>query len=297
MKINKNIPYDHYHCVVGIGFYFSGQRINSKGEVTIVKPTKLFNNLISSLLRLRDNEQERKERWLYVIIDDDSPYKSDELYKIVTTELESYVYIQLQSNVGVGGKENIIQSIALQYADFVFRLDADVKLITSINGLFDAFSEITNLGVATIRAGFIGNLYFYQNPTDKYIFTAQIGNGVLWSVKALKRIGIANNALRYFEDLDLVYKAKYEGLSSVMVMNVVGNTISSGTGGTASFERQQESAKLLVNSNPLVSYSISKIGKPIIRYNKNYGKVALFDSFIINKESPSEIAQSILKQL
>jgi hypothetical protein len=96
----------------------------------------------------------------------------------------------------------------------------------------------------------------------------------------LKRIGIANNALRYFEDLDLVYKAKYEGLSSVMVMNVVGNTISSGTGGTASFERQQESAKLLVNSNPLVSYSISKIGKPIIRYNKNYGKVALFDSFI-----------------
>jgi hypothetical protein len=75
MKINKNIPYDHYHCVVGIGFYFSGQRINSKGEVTIVKPTKLFNNLISSLLRLRDkrttNEKERRVGMSMIIIDDD----------------------------------------------------------------------------------------------------------------------------------------------------------------------------------------------------------------------------------
>jgi hypothetical protein len=294
MKIESKILRSRYDCVVGCGYYFSGHRIDKNGEEKPLNMDRVFAPLLKSLDQLRKDEKESGQHWLYILLNDCSPYDSPEL-GMKLKQMDSYIYIQPDENVGCGGKENILQAIGKEFAPYLFRVDADVELTNSILPLFHAMEVIPNLGAATINAGFMGGMITYANPGKLYVPTAQIGNAVIWKTAALNLIGLSNPRLRYFEDLDLVYKARHLGINSVMVTSVIGKTVSSGCGGTMSFELQQESAKLMVATNPLVSYSLNRKGKPIIRYNKYY--VPGMFGLVPIAEPPSTVALQILKEI
>jgi len=295
MKIEKRIISDQYDCVVGCGYYFSGYRVDSHG---VKKPERNVANNFTPMLRsldsLRMDEKESKANWLYVIVNDLSPFDSKEIWESVQ-KCNNYIYVWLDKNVGCGGKENIIQSISSRYSKRLFRFDADVNLTSTILPLFEAFDNIHNLACATINAGFMGGMLTYNQPNERYISTTQIGNAVIWNTETFEEVGFSNPNLRYFDDLDLVYKALHKGYESVMVTSVTGKTRSSGCGGTMDFSKQKDSANILVESNPLVTYHLSSKGKPHIRYNKHY----VVDIFGRNpiKEPPSKTAAHILKKL
>lgn len=270
MRIVKRIQQSKFDCVIGIGYYFSGFRVDASGEKKRIDMNKSINTILHTIELLNRNEKALKQNWLYVIVNDKSPYDNPIILDFIRSNANSYIYIWLDENVGVGGKENILQTIGTWYSDRVFRVDADVFLMTTIKPLFEAFKQVPQLGCSTINAGYIGNMLTYQNPNQLYISTAQIGNAVMWDTNVLKKIGFCNPELRYFEDLDLVYKAKWQGYASVMTTSVVGKTVSSGCGGTMDFKKQQQAAKLMIDTNPLVTFYLNQKGKPIIYYNKNY---------------------------
>ena len=294
MHVEKRLLYPEYDCVIGWGYYFSGVRVKSTGEKKAINLEKQFYDILISMDSLRSDMHRTGSKWLFVLINDKSPYDSPALLDSLRM-FDSYVYVKLDENVGCGGKENILQSIGTYYAPRLFRIDADVRLLTPIDPLFEAFHVFPKLGCVTINAGFMGGMLSFNHPNAMYINTAQIGNAVMWDTGVLKEIGCSNPKLRYFDDLDLVYKAKYRGYNSVMVTAVKGRTVSSGCGGTMDFTKQQECARLMEKTNPLISVRLNAKGKPIIRYNKNYS-TELFGNQI-PKERMSDVAYNILTEL
>lgn len=295
--LEKQIRYSKYDCVIGCSYYYSGSRIDTHGvKKALPNIGKCFQPLIQTLERLKQDERESGMHWLYVIINDQSPYDSPLIQEVVRS-LPSYVFINMKANVGIGHKDNILQTIGTKYSDKVLLFDCDVHITTSIQPLFQAFKDLPKLGCATINAGWMGGLLTYQFPSSKYIPTAQIGNARMWDTKIMKeKTGYSSIYLKYFNDLDQVYKLLWLGYESVMVTSVIGKTKpSGGAAGTMNMERQIADATYMCKQNPLVSFSKNKYGKPIIRFHKDYGLGLFADTFV--KELPSGVALSIVKKL
>jgi hypothetical protein len=282
-----------YKCVVGIGFYFSGFRIDARGAKKPISESKLFQPILHTIETL-NSDAAIKNNFCLIILDDASPLKPSSLISKLS-ETNDVIHIQLKENRGIGDKENILQNIGIRLSERVFRLDADVALDSSIQPLFDAFESIPKLSCATINAGFMGYM-LTRNCKYPYIRTAQVGNAIMYDSAVIRKIGFSDPRLKYFNDLDWVYRTWDLGMTSVMACGVTGKTLSSGCGGSATTALRVADAEYLVSSNRSLSFCLRR-GMPTIYYRRQPSS-GFFDPRPEGRYVPeSALAGAVVKDL
>lgn len=264
-SLEFRLPRRRYKCVVAVGYHFSGRRVDSSGRELKINVGRLFRPMYETLETFQRDPALNGSALL--VVDDSSPLEPPDLCRYLANH-PAYAFVRLRVNVGVGGKENVIQGVGSALSSRVFRVDADVGLRPGARPLFDAFDVIGNLSCATINAGFIGYILSKDASAMPYVVTSQIGNAVMYNSDVFKTVGYSDPELRYFEDLDWVYRTWDAGYTSVMAMKVTGRTVSSGCGGTANPDIRREAARLVCLKNRSLSFTLRKSGKtPIIRYH------------------------------
>jgi hypothetical protein len=277
-----------YKVVVGAGFYYNNTKIKSDGKLVKTNSSTFFKNFHHTIDLLK--EDPACENALFVLIDDCSPTKLD---RMVSWTDRPFIYIELEKNVGVGGKENILQYFAVNFAEYLFRIDNDVKLLDSVQPCFDIFEKESSAGIVTINAGFCAYHLMKKCKKDYVQSGSAIGNATLIPSRLFEKISYSMPQLRFFEDIDLYSKFKYQGYHSYMSKLTKGNTNSSGAG--INFERRQEMADILTASNPLLQYHLNKKGMPIFSMSKSYR--GIFRISEIPKTSPSFLSLQILNEV
>jgi len=285
-KVNAKIDHPFYDVVVGLGLYLTGEMF--KNDKIIKKDMgKEVSRLIESIEVLRGEFKKGGREALLVVIDDCSPYKVD-----LTGAFDNYCIVELAENVGIGHKENILETVAQDWSQFLFRFDQDVKIMGPMEPLFDAFSKVPKLFCAGINSGFIGAMMSASHKGEDYVHTPQLANGVMEWTKYFDTIGYTDPNLKYFHDLDLFYRARDNGYETVMVMESKGSAVASRAAGTMAYDKVQDEAKYLVESNPSLKYYISKKGLPHIQY-RPLNRTGVLDPQPIKKVPPSELALAI----
>jgi hypothetical protein len=288
--INFNIEYNvepkHYDVVVGLGLYLTGKMLKD-GKLLEKNLDKEKERLLATLNVLQRELQQEDEGALLLIIDDCSPHKVD-----LRGVFDNYCIVELEENVGIGHKENILETVATSFAPLLFRFDQDVKIKGPMKPLFDAFDKVDNLFGAGINSGFIGAMISAAHKGEEFVFTPQLANGVLEYTPLFSTIGFTDPNLKYFHDLDLFYRARDRGYQTVMAMECKGSAVAARAAGTMDFSKVQQEAEYLVNSNPSLKFYISKKGLPHILY-RPYKDGCLFAPPVIKTVPSSDLALSI----
>src|SRR5574343_39889 len=268
--------------VVAIGYYIQPHRISIDGVKKKLNPNKIVDITLCNIENIRN---EMGDDIVFLLFNDDSPVEIPKESVLNAASKNPVLIARPNENQGVGGKENFMQSVSNYLgAKYMFTVATDVKLTSNISPLFDAFSVFPNTFITVVNAGFIGNLFSRIKKGERFIETAQIGNALCYRVDLFDEVGYVDPKMRYFEDLDLIYRAQQFGYTSYMDMSVTGKTTSSGAGGTSTFDLKLEWAKYLAEVSPYLSYSIDKRNRSIIRKNtKNKG---------LMKDKPRRVRQS-----
>src|SRR4030067_3638226 len=151
-KVDSRINQDRYDGAVGLGLYLTGKMLKN-AKLIEKKMDAEISRLVKTIQVLKDEFYGSNDKTvLWIVIDDCSPYKVD-LRKVFE---DDYCIIELMENVGIGHKENILETGAKGWAPFLFRFDQDVRIKGPIKPLFDAFDHVNKLFCAGINSGFIG---------------------------------------------------------------------------------------------------------------------------------------------
>lgn len=272
--------------VVAIGYYIQPHRISIDGVKKKLNPNKIVDITLGNIENI---QREMGDDTVFLLFNDASPVSIPKGAILNAAPKNPVLVARPNENQGVGGKENFMQSMSNYLgAKYMFTVAADVKLTSNIFPLFDAFSAFPSTFITVVNAGFIGNLFERTKSGERFIETVQIGNALCYRVELFEEVGYVDPKMRYFEDLDLIYRAQQYGYTSYMDMSVTGKTTSSGAGGTSTFDLKLEWAKYLSEVSPYLSYSIDKRNRIIIRKNtKNKG---------LMRGKPRWVGQSALSQ-
>ena len=253
-------PNKKYEYNIAVGYWLSGIKIDSQGNKKEIDQKKSKKILLDSLNILSKNNKNA----LFTILDDCSPIPIPEV--LDSLEGNPVIVVQLLQNQGVGGKENILQSISKKFSDFYFRFDADVKFTKCpVDSLRKAFQDCPNLGMAVINAGFLGAMTCGKKDGPNYVqIKGAVGNGAMVPTKIFNQVGFSDPTLRYFEDVDMAIRIYSQGYRIVMVQSAQGTTTQSGAG-TEPGDRPIY-AQYLQKLNPGVKVSYNSNGMPIIRW-------------------------------
>jgi len=285
-NIEQCIEQKDYDVVIGLGLYLTGRML--KNDKLVEKSIdKEKERLINTLNVLRREFEQEDEEALLLVIDDCSPHKVD-----LTGVFDNYCIVELEENVGIGHKENILETVAASFAPLLFRFDQDVKIKGPMKPLFDAFDKVDSLFCAGINSGFLGAMISAAHKGEEFVFTPQLANGVLEDTRLFKTIGFTDPNLKYFHDLDLFYRARDYGYQTVMAMECKGSAVASRAAGTMDYNKVQEEAKYLVVSNPSLMFYISKKGLPHIQYRPQ-NRESIFGTALPKKTPSSQLALKI----
>jgi hypothetical protein len=294
-KFKVNITHsDKFDVVVGVGIYLTGKMLK-EGKMIEKKLDREIKKLNETVTTLKEEFIKNNKKVLLLVIDDASPNKVD-----LSWIFNDYCIIELEDNVGIGHKENILETVAKYFAPFLFRFDQDVKIKGPIEPLFKAFEDMDDLFCAGIESGFIGAMYSRTYKDQEYVITPQLANGVMEKTSCFDIIGYTDPQLKYFHDLDLFYRAKDHGFKTAMVMESKGSAVASRAAGTMDMSKIQEEAKYLIESNKSLSYYVSKKGLPHIMYRPmaRWGIVTHFPiKFVKSTELSQRILTGILRYL
>jgi len=153
----------HYEFGFGCGFYFSGKRqITKKGVTTAVpynheKQIKTFEETLAKMAASAKAEGGCP----FIIVDDASPVEVEPERIAEIVGENPMLYLRVDENVGVGGKENILQRALVDRCKYVLKFDVDVqfdsmpldKIRKGFKTLADAWTITTCIAYFALRGG------------------------------------------------------------------------------------------------------------------------------------------------
>ena len=211
-KLVRWDPKGTYKYGIGCGWYLNGmRRVVSKGAF-VEKPLNVerYRNIVCDTAEfLVEKLKDANETAPFVILDDQSPVKMDIERMIKITDPHPFLYVKLPSNMGAGGKENILQHILQQRCEYVVRWDADVKLdAPSFQELEASFKKLPDAFAITSCITYFARLEASLLPARQNHFSgSNIADFVAYRSSAFKELGYSDPMLRINEDGDLRLRA------------------------------------------------------------------------------------------
>lgn len=292
MKISyKNItPKKKYKYIVCMAYYFGEPTDISKKSG---KNRKVENKKEVALNTLKFLANDKAiDNALFFILDDASPNKLTQKEIFDQIKNRPTFHLTLKNNVGCAEKENIFNAIAIEFGDYIIRVDDDVTFENSLDHALKGLKKIKDIGVITINCDVLA-YYAFRDNDKEYVDSKMIGNVWISPVEVFKKIGMTDPTLGYFHDRDLIYKMVYEGYRCIVSRKSKGIHQRSGAG--ISVEQRRKDAKYFAKRCPLVKISYNKKGNPICRYIP-LNKKGFFDNEYI-KIGACKKAKTIIKKI
>jgi hypothetical protein len=201
-----------YKFGLGCGYYLNGvRRVVSKGAfVEIPVNVEKYRSLMYRTTEFMvDRLKEANETAPFVILDDQAPIRMDVERLIKITDPHPFLYVRLPVNMGVGGKENILQHVLQERCKYMLRWDADVAMeALSLPDIESAFHKLPDAWAITSCITYFARLEAASLPARQNLFAgSNIADFVAYRCSVFKELGYADPALRINEDGDMRLRA------------------------------------------------------------------------------------------
>jgi len=291
-------PEAEYQFGFGSGYFFAGKKMKKVrgGGVEEVpfnheKQVKTFEELLEHLASVATKQRDGLP---FLIIDDCSPMSLDpeRLESIVAPN--PLLWFRPSKNLGVGGKENIIQAVLGERCEFVAKFDADIKLDPfKLDDLVKGFKKHEDAWAITSCITYFARLEAASLPEKQRWFSgSNIADFVVYRSSIFDDIGYTDPAVRYNEDGEYRLRALAAlGMKCYVDKELTGKASPSGAG--ASWEARLESGRFVDKTRPFIKVIFPKDnGTPRLTLDKK--RVAEAKGFTI---PPSPVANLLASRV
>lgn len=262
----------HYTFGFGMAYYFSGKRQTVSYGKTIIKEHDSRKQIetFEKLLRFTNAISKKYSgKHPFLVIDDCSPIKPNPDRVLDLLGSHPVIYIHLPTNIGAGGKENIIQRVLSERCEYILRFDSDIALDDlSLPSIKEAFESIPDAWAITSCITYFARMYASSLPPwNRYFHGSNIADFVAMRSSVFKKVGYADPKLRKNMDGDMRLRLLAAlDMKCYTDRKITGKAMPSGAGGNA--ESNIECARYVEETRPFIKVSYPKSTNPRFRLNK-----------------------------